>query len=342
MIPPRPREAARGGIPGGWWGQRATPFTRRLRALVLSRIHPVAPYVRALRSGRDLQRTAGDETRFAGRASVIACVTYRAERPVLPAFLAHHRQLGIGGFIFLDLSADGELAADLRNETDCAVWRPRPGRPDRSETWSNVLRFRYATGRWCVSLAASDFLVFSRSERRSIRSLTDFLETEHRDHAFGLTVHMYGDGPAADLAGGMDPFGALPLFDPVGYVTSEPAEDGTVRVRGGLLRRTLFRTVPRNAPRLDCIPLVRWRRHFSYVDGTRSLRPSRLNRPHAPWHCSPTVCLLRFSLMTEAARDEETTVAPLRGQHLRTNASRRYRSSEDLVECGLLNPGQWF
>jgi hypothetical protein len=344
MIPPRPREAGRGGIPGGWWGQRATPLTRRLRALVLSRVHPVAPYVRAVRCGRDLVRTAGDETRFAAPDAVIACVTYRNERVLLGSFLAHHRALGIGGFVFLDLSTQGELAARLAGDADCVVWRPRPGRWESAESWSNVLRFRHGVERWCLSVSACDFLVFPRCESRSIRSLTDFLETEHRDHAFAVTVHMYGEGPAEAVADGAaaDPFSALPLFDPVGYVTSASGEDGTVRVGGGLTRRTLFRTVPRNAPRLDCIPLVRWRRHFSYVDGTRSLQPRRLNRPHAPWHSSPTACLLCFSLLLEPEDDADAGLGTLRSQDLRTNASRRYRSSEDLVECGMLNPGQWF
>ena len=34
--------------------------------------------------------------------------------------------------------------------------------------------------------------------------------------------------------------------------------------------------------------------------------------------------------------------AALARQSLRTEVSRRFRDSSDLVECGLLNPGQWF
>ncbi len=344
MIPPRPREIGRGGMPGGWWSQRSTPFRRRLRTLVLSRVHPVAPYLRALRCGRDLERTAGDGTGWPARA-VVACVTYRGERGLLGAFLAHHRGLGVERFALLDLSADGALAEALAGASDCVVWRPRQGRsaPGRAESWANYLRFRHAADRWCLSVRVCDFLVFPRCETRAIRSLTDFLEAEHRDHAFGLVVDMYGEMHGEAAAGAPeDPFAALPFFDPIGYQTAEPAEDGTTRVSGGVLRRTLFRTVPRHAPRLDCIPLVRWRRHFSYVDGTRSLQPSRLNRAHAPWHGSPTVCLLRFALLAATVDEENTGREKLRGQELRTNASRRYRSSDDLVACGLLNPGQWF
>ena len=343
MIPPRPREIGRGGMPGGWWSQRSTPFRRRLRALVLSRVHPVAPYLRALRCGRELVRAAGEETGWPQRA-VVACVTYRGGRGLLDAFLAHHRRLGIERFAFLDLSPDGGLAGALSAASDCVVWRPRPGRPEqewavRAASWANFLRFRHAADRWCLSLEACDFMVFARCETRALRSLTDFLETEHRDHAFGLVVDMYGEPGEAPES---DPFAALPLFDPIGYQTSEPGDDGTTPVSGGVLRRTLFRTVPRHAPRLDCIPLVRWRRHFSYVDATVSLQPSRLNRAHAAWHGSPTVCLLRFALLAGGEDGRGPGGALPRGQDLRTNASRRYRSSDDLVDCGMLNPGQWF
>ena len=341
MIPPRPREFGRGGMPGGWWSQRSTPFARRLRALVLTRMHPVAPYLRALRCGRDLVRTTGDATDWPSRATV-ACVTYRGERTLLDAFLTHHRALGIERFAFLDLSPDGALRSALAACPDCVVWQPRPGRRGREQSWANLLRFRHAVGRWCLSVGTTDFLVFSRCETRSLKSLTDFLETEHRDHAWGLTVDMYGQDATQALATGSLPSTALPYFDPIGYQTAEPADDGTTQVNGGVLRRTLFRTVPRNAPRLDCIPLVRWRRHFSYVDATRSLQPARLNRAHAPWHASPTVCLLRFSLPTEPPDETQPDRPALPARDLRTPASRRYRSSDDLVDCGMLNPGQWF
>jgi len=105
---------------------------------------------------------------------------------------------------------------------------------------------------------------------------------------------------------------------------------------------------------------VKWRWFYAYVAGTRLLIPRRLNMPHSPWHSQPTACLMRFALLDDdaslgaAAMAEagQISVRPtaqsyrgllkLRGHHLMHNASVRFTSTADLVECGLLNPGQWF
>jgi hypothetical protein len=105
---------------------------------------------------------------------------------------------------------------------------------------------------------------------------------------------------------------------------------------------------------------VKWRWYFAYISGRRLMMPARLNAPHAPWHSSPTACLLRYALLDPpasvdlAARIDATEIMSdgrrscydavpiLRQSDLKHDFSGRFTESLDLVEVGLINPGQWF
>ena len=282
---------------------------------------------------------------------------------LLPMFLRHHRRLGVDEFVFLDLSAEGGLAERLANANDCAIWRPHGAiDPGRAIYWLNFLRRHYATGRWCLSIEPTDLFVFARSEHRQIKDLVEFVESEHRDHVFALVVDMYGERPAENLSfePGQNPLNKLNWFDSLGYVTAWPGRNRNVTVRGGVQRRALYTSTPRQSPPLNRIPLVKWRHFYGYVAGTRLMMPRRLNTAHTPWHTCPTGCLLRFALLdtdealaaaahadgahiaAEAGFTAFDGVAALRSQRLKQDVSSRYTSSADLVGCGLLNPGQWF
>jgi glycosyl transferase family 2 len=353
VAPPRPRDILRSRV------QRARS---RLRGGVHTLRFLLWPWLRAYRSGQALIHQCGATAARRGNG-VVAVVPFYGNQSFLPAFLAHHRRLGIDAFVFLDLSAKGKLAARLARERDCSVWRPR-GRPEprRAIYWLNYLRWRYATGRWCLSLEPNELFVFRNSETRQIRDLIEFLKTEHRNHLYALVVEMYGEVPAVEvnLKPGDNPLDRLPYFDAHGYATSRPGRWRNVVVRGGIQRRMLFRDTPYRAPALNRTPLVKWRWYFGYVAGTRLMMPRRLNTPHTALHTSPTGCLLRFALLdgdatlTAAAKAELGQIVSdggfgsypgmprLRRAQLKQELSQRFANSSDLVDCGLLSPGQWF
>ncbi|HVH76265.1 MAG TPA: glycosyltransferase family 2 protein [Stellaceae bacterium] len=364
MIPApiRPEPAARGPRFAG----RSLPFRidkmqARLREVGDTLRLNLWPLARSQWSGRELRRRTGP-ARPAGRG-VVAVSPYYGNERLLQPFLDHHRQLGVDEFVFLDLSVEGGLAAALADEGDCAVWRPR-GEPEpaRAIYWLNYLRRRYASGRWCLSLEPNELFVFCRSECRQLRDLTDFLEAERRNHLYALVVEMYGERPAAtlNLRPGEHPLAALPYFDGLGYATTGPHRYRNVVVRGGVQRRTLYWDMPRRSPALNRIPLVKWHWNYLYVAGTRLLMPRRLNTSHSPWHSTPTACLLGFALLdgeaalARAAMAESGQIArgggsaaypgiaALRRYQLKEDVSRRFTGSAALVDCGLLNPGQWF
>lgn len=337
---------------GGFWAKLQAPL--RFGSVLLW------PWLRARLSLKALALVSGQAAPFPGRGCVTVAA-HHGDHALADAFLDHHRRLGVGHFVFLDLSADGGLASHLGAAPGCAVWRPRdPAAVGDAPTWLNGLRGRYAIGRWCLSLDTTDALVFYRCETRTMADFTEFLEAESRDHVYALVVEMYGERPAAELAAqGVAPSG-LDRFDAFGFVTLDPGRFRNVIVRGGLQRRTLNRARPRRSPALNRIPLVRWQWFYGYVAGTRLIVPAYLNNPHTPWHSSPTACILRYALLatpetleTAARHEAAVTVkdgglaaypglARLRDASPLGDGSRRYGSTRDLVEAGLLNPGQWF
>ena len=366
MIPPRRTYTNRGPMAGqrrrtrvfqslrlgGFWSKLQAPF--RFASLLLW------PWLKARMSLRALDLVMGSPTAPAGRGCVVVA-SHHGDHGLARAFLAHHRRLGAKHFVFLDLSVDGGLAAFLEAERGCTVWRPRPGlQGGRALDWLNGLRGRYATGRWCLSLSTTDLFVFYRCEQRRLPDFTDFLDSEARDHVYALVVEMYGERPAAELAAeGAEP-AALDRFDAFGFVTLDPGRFRNVIVRGGLQRRMLHRTKPRRSPALNRVPLVKWQWFYGYMAGTRLIVPAYLNTPHTRWHSSPTGCILRYALLAGpetlavAARHEAAVtlkdgglaaypgLLKLRDTAPLQDASRRYRTTRDLVDAGLLNPGQWF
>ncbi len=367
MIPPRPRQANRVPPIAAGPGRRLRLLSPRLLrarivlAFVLAK-HLLLPWLLATWHRRSLEHRAGPGAAAAPAEPVVVSSWY-GNAALLDAFLAHHRRLGLAEFVLLDLSQQGGLHRLVAGEAGCAVWRPRgPIDSSRAVYWLNYLRRRYGSGRWVLSLEPYDLFVYYRCETRRIGDLLDFLASEHRNHLYGVVVEMYGEHPAAALRlqPGECPLRTLALFDPLGYEPAEPGPNRSVVVRGGVQRRALFAGDPRRSPALNRVPLIRWQPSFAYLAGTRLAMPRRLNTPHSPWHASPTACLLRVALLddeaglavaacvegvatdADAGAPSIAGVAALRRMPLRQDSSRRYGSTEDLVACGLLSPGQWF
>jgi hypothetical protein len=318
----------------------------------------LVPRFLALIFGIQLRRQRGP-AKSLRRSDIVVVLPFYGNYALMPSFLTYYRDLGADLFVMLDLSAEGALAVTLATEEDCAIWRMRtPPKLNRTVWYLNFLRARYASGRWCLSVEPSDFLAFRFSGSRKIKDLIEFIQGERRDHVYAITVEMYGERPAAELAlqPGQTPFDLLPYFDAAGYLASDNSPYRDVVIRGGPQQRALATA----GPALNRIPLIKWHWSYSYASGTRVAIPRRLNRPHAPWHSSTTACLLCFGMLNdrdtmrraiiaEASRTipvhPETLyrgLARLRHLDVRTESSSCFRDSKDLMDCGLMNPGQWF
>jgi hypothetical protein len=317
----------------------------------------------AFSAGRRLQCVQG-KARNKKTGAVVAVVPYYGDHRLMPWFLGYYRRLGVPSFVFLDLSQDGDLDKHLADEADCTIWRPRGGfiHPSRTLHALNFLRQRYARNKWCLSVEPYEMLVFPHSETRHIRDLIDFIECEHRSHVFAIVVETYGEVPASEIAfsAGQSPLDHIPFFDSAGYATGEQSLLKSVPIKGGLQRRALFAEAPQDAPHLHRVPLVRLAWDRFYLASTRLMVPFSLNTAHAPWHSSPTACLLHFAILTddfslhiakqaEAGRlctEDARTLYPgaeaMIRMALKIEGSRKFTGSTDLLESGLLNNGQWF
>jgi hypothetical protein len=316
----------------------------------------------SLRMGRQLKRSLGkpDGTKI---SSVIAVVPYYGDREILPWFLNYYRKMGIKFFVFLDVSPEKDLTPLLDTAVDCAVWSPKAFmHPGKTNHALNYLRHKYARGKWCLSVEPYDFLVFPKCETRHIRDLTDFVESEQRRHVFAIVVDTYADVPASQLkfSDAVSPFEMFPYFDRFGYQTAGAEDLKVVPILGGVQRRFLYGDEPQKAPPLNRIPLLKMTKDSYYLASTRVLVPAEFNTPHSDWHSTTTACLLRYALLSnemslhiakqaEPAELYPDNVTPLfagsegmTSAVLKNQGSQKYTGSRDLLDCGLINNGQWF
>lgn len=302
---------------------------------------------------------ADDGRRISG---VIAVMPYYGDGHLLAWMLTYYRTLGVEFFVFLDGSAAGDLVQLLAETADCAVWRSKADLAEAGTLHAlNFLRHRYAEGKWCLSVEPFDILVFPHSETRHVRDLIDFVENEQRSLVHAIVVDAYAGVSARAIAHNetLPPHQALPYVDRLGYQTGAPTEHRLMPIVGGVQRRCIYGDAPEQAPALNRIPLVRITPERYYVSSTVLMNLPELNAAHSDWHSTPTACLLRYALLcrdsslslaanVEATQDEAGLGSLLQGSiamtemNLITSASAGWRSSQDLVDCGLINNGQWF
>ena len=304
-----------------------------------------------------------DNTARIARGDVLTFVVVRNERSRIPYFLDYYRRMGCGHFLFIDQGSSDGFQDLVRGELDCSVWHANVGLAVEDGTdWLNFLLSRFGDGHWCLTVDASDLLVFPYCENRNLHELIEFLEMENRDHLFCIQLDMYGSGRVGQMwtAEGRSPLESAPFFDALGYTQIDNHSYGETVVQGGVRRRAFFKSNPHQSPALNRTPLVKWKRDYLYLTATRSLAPQRLNRPHAPFHVSPSGCLLSFKLLSTvsdgvdsdsggadalmASADPIRKAMVLQGgvDTLVNEHSARFESSRQLHDLGLLNFGQWF
>jgi hypothetical protein len=249
-------------------------------------------------------------------------------------FLDYYRARGIAHFLFLDVAASHGFRDLVAGAPDCSVWSARRRASDRSVHWLNHLLRVHGSDHWCLTVEPGEYLVYPHWERRTLRDLTAFLEGEQRRSMFGIRLDAYA-GTEQHAPPGSDRLPGAFWFDSTGYVQAPDDRTRGVSIRGGIHRRTQFAGDPGSAPRIDRVPLVRWRWHYSYAPGMRALTKRVLNRPHADEHLSPTGCLLRRP-DTAFTRRRRRSAEPV------FEKSVPFTGSEQLLDLGLMCGGQWF
>lgn len=318
--------------------------------------------VRALRKRRELQPVV-DRTSKITRDSILLFSTFRNEKVRLPFFLRYYRELGVDHFLFVDNDSDDGGREYLAQQPDVSLWTTKASykRARFGADWLNLLQRKYGHGHWSLVVDADEFFVYPFCDTRPLRALTDWLDTSGIRSFPAMMLDMYPKGPYASHAyrEGQDPFDLATWFDSGNYTLSRNPTYGNLWIQGGPRARMFFADNPAEAPALNKIPLVKWRRDYAYVSSTHMLLPRGLNLVYDEWGGEKASgCLLHPKFLDVLA--EKTEEEMVRNQHfagskeyvayhegLRTSPdlwckwSEKYINWRQLEILGLMSKGNW-
>lgn len=194
--------------------------------------------------------------------------------------------------------------------------------------------FDALAGRWVVWLWNGEFFVFPHGETRTLPDLAQFLDDERRSSLHTCALDLYAD----DLPRESEPPEEARLcFDRMGYYAF-PRPDRGLRLFGGLGWR-FEELTPGHMQQIGRAAMLRPARGVE-IDRNLTFEHPDYASVSAPWHHSPTgaVMTLRRSWRIFAhPRFPELR----RSLHWRGTTPFEW-SSRQLLELGMIEPGQWF
>lgn len=317
---------------------------------------------RAIRRGRHLDPVR-DRTGQIAPGDILAFVTLRNERVRLPYFLDYYRRIGVGHFLIVDNGSNDGSREYLADQPDLSLWTTTASYKGSrfGMDWINALLRRHGDGHWCLTVDPDEFLVYPHVNTRPLRALTDWLASSGTRSFSAMLLDMYPKGPvtAQPYVEGQDPFEIASWFDPANYAIRKNALYRNLWIQGGPRARALFAEEPENAPALNKIPLVNWKRSYVYVSSTHMLLPRSLNVVYdedggemASGALLHAKFLSTFAAKSTEELDRRQHYANSREYHayqqgLQQQAdfwceqSRDYRDWRQLEDLGLISRGNW-
>lgn len=257
------------------------------------------------------------------------------------ATLAHHLRLGFRKILALSPEplAAGQLPPDDKGRIVNLRFDAR--RPGAHVRGVNAVIERAPAGTWIYYGYNAEFLFFPFCETRTIGEMLTFHAEERRQAMLTYVVDLY----APDLSRSPDAVSmAEAMFDRSGYYAlGRPDRQGGWKERQldffGGLRWRFEEHLPADRRRIDRIALFRTEPGLRLLPDHR-LSVEEMNTFACPWHNNLTAAVASFRVAKALARNpgsrDEITSFAWRGSHpFRWN-------SQQLMELGLMEPGQWF
>lgn len=200
-----------------------------------------------------------------------------------------------------------------------------------------------ASGAWLHYCYNAEYLFFPFSETRSIRDLVTFQSEERRDTVLTYVIDLY----AADLA--QHPNGVcreLAYLDQSGYyalgrpdlANHNHPKDRQLDFHGGL-RWRFEEHIPPSRRRIDRVGLFRATPEAQLKED-HSFTLEEYNTYACPWHNSATAAICSFRT-AKALRSNPGSRDQIASFHWRGSALFDWKSQQ-LLDLGLIEPGQWF
>ncbi len=288
--------------------------------------------------------------------------TMKNETFRLPYFLKYYRDLGVDHFIFVNNDSNDGMMETLKDQKDITVYYTDKSYRDShfGLYWLNFLLKKYGTGHWCLTCDPDEFLVFPHIESRNLNDLTNYLDAKHIKSLYAPLIDMYSDKPVheAYYKAGDDPLKVCPYFDKNGYrITGFNSNYRQHGFKGGVRQRVFNVENPNKSPMLNKTPLVKWKKHYAYLDSTHKAIPRILNKNNNPK--LTTGALLHFKFMDSII--DKIAIELQAKQHwddsyeykqynkalnehrplYDKDISIKYKDWHTLEDLGLLNRGKW-
>jgi Glycosyl transferase family 2 len=317
---------------------------------------------RAFRRRRQLTQVA-NRTSQVRPQPILLFSTIRNERVRLPFFLEYYRKIGVDHFLIVDNASDDGTREYLADQPDVSLWTTGAGYKQSrfGMDWMMHLLRRYGTGNWCLTVDVDEFLVYPFCETRPLRALTDWLDSAGARSFSAMLLDMYPKGAmhAQPYREGQNPFEIAQYFDSGNYTVTRNPTFRNLWIQGGPRARVFFSDLPKKAPAMNKVPLVKWARGYAYVSSTHMMLPRGLNLVYEDnGGEKPSGCLLHAKFLDTFAAKAEEELA--RGQHyaesheyrayregiarerdLWCNWSEKYINWRQLEILGLMSKGNW-
>ncbi|MDO5605887.1 MAG: hypothetical protein Q4G25_12080 [Paracoccus sp. (in: a-proteobacteria)] len=268
-----------------------------------------------------------------GPVAIILC----EDTAEVESTLAHAQRAGFRLILALspeplDISLPG---APLRNLIfDCR-------RPDAHVTAVNAINDAAAAGTWMYYGYNAEYLFFPFSESRRVGEMLAFHSEEKRGAMLCYVVDLY----APDFDRFPDAVSlSEAMFDASGYYALGRADaDGNLLERQldfhGGLRWRFEEFIPEERRRIDRIALFRSQPGLRLL-GDHRFSDEEYNTYSCPWHHNLTAAIASFRVAKALARNPASR-AEISGFTWRNSRPFRW-NAQQLMDAGLMEPGQWF
>lgn len=195
-------------------------------------------------------------------------------------------------------------------------------------------------GRWLYYCYNAEFLHFPFCESRSIEELITFITEERRASAFTYVIDLYADNLEAHPLGYSLEHAHL---DASGYYAltrwrNGGAADRQLSVFGGLKWR-FEEHLPYAKRRIDRVALFRAEKGLT-MDEEQLLSDEELNTYQCPWHHSVTIAICSFRTAKYLKSNPGSTFEI--ADFTWAMSEKFHWNSQQLMDLGLMEPGQWF